>query len=52
MATIRDWRRERQIHCVPHRSVNDPQPNPRDVLPVLWLWFPGEKQVVAINRGD
>ena len=27
-------RRERQIHCVPHRSVNDPQPNPRDVLAV------------------
>ena len=41
-----------QFHCIPNRSVDDPQPDPRDILPVLRLRFPGKEKVVAIDHGD
>ena len=42
----------RQIHRIQHRPVDDPQPDPSDVLSFFRLRFPGKEKVVPIDRGD
>ena len=41
-----------QLRRIPNRSVDDPQPDPRDILPGRRSRFPGEEKVVALDHGD
>ena len=38
-----------QIYRIAHRSIDDPQPDPRDILSVFRSRFPGEEKVVPVD---